>query len=67
MPGAIPLVQVLVFVLNYVQRHELSKATVHALFECIRLPYLSNERLAQLSQVGTRPRLQLQVGSALYP
>jgi hypothetical protein len=49
----IRLLQVLVFVLTYVQRHELSKATVHALFECIRLPYLSNERLAQLSQVGS--------------
>ncbi|GFH20400.1 predicted protein, partial [Haematococcus lacustris] len=41
--------QVLVFVLNYVARHELSADTRHQLFSLVRLPFLSNDRLAQLT------------------
>ncbi|GFR50587.1 hypothetical protein Agub_g12861 [Astrephomene gubernaculifera] len=41
--------QVLLFVLNYVRRHRLDDATVRTLFRAVRLPFLSNDRLAALA------------------
>ncbi|KAJ9515469.1 hypothetical protein QJQ45_016458 [Haematococcus lacustris] len=48
--------QVLVFVLNYVARHELSADTRHQLFSLVRLPFLSNDRLAQLTLDNEVPK-----------
>ncbi|KAG2425797.1 hypothetical protein HXX76_013422 [Chlamydomonas incerta] len=41
--------QVLLFVQNYVRRHKLDDATVRQLFRGVRLPFLSNDRLAALA------------------
>eukprot|EP00198_Chlamydomonas_reinhardtii_P000506 XP_001689841.1 predicted protein [Chlamydomonas reinhardtii] len=41
--------QVLLFVQNYVRRHQLDDATVRQLFRGVRLPFLSNDRLAALA------------------
>lgn len=35
-----------------VQKHELSASTIRQLYEQVRLPFLSNERLASLTQVS---------------
>ncbi|EFJ47596.1 hypothetical protein VOLCADRAFT_120965 [Volvox carteri f. nagariensis] len=41
--------QVLLFVQNYVRRHQLDADTIRALYRTVRLPFLSNERLAALT------------------
>ncbi|KAG2447529.1 hypothetical protein HYH02_007453 [Chlamydomonas schloesseri] len=41
--------QVLLFVQNYVRRHRLDEATVRQLYRGVRLPFLSNDRLAALA------------------
>lgn len=38
--------------LTYVRRHSLPPATVRQLFEHVRFPFLSNDKLAALMQVG---------------
>jgi len=48
--------QVLTFVLSYVRRHALEPAVIRSLFEHVRLPFLSNQRLAQLMQEECLPQ-----------
>lgn len=56
--------QVLVFVLNYVQRHELEHTAIATLFAQVKLPYLSNERLGKLIAENTVPKDLLLAGMA---
>ncbi|GLI64801.1 hypothetical protein VaNZ11_008207 [Volvox africanus] len=44
--------QVLLFVENYVRRHKLDADTIRTLYSTVRLPFLSNERLAFMAFCG---------------
>ncbi|GIL76460.1 hypothetical protein Vretimale_5993 [Volvox reticuliferus] len=59
--------QVLLFVENYVRRHKLDADTIRTLYSTVRLPFLSNERLASLVFCGEADAAAAGGGSVMGP